>query len=98
MTIIELSRIAFKGYIIFKIVINCEVHMGYYYYFCNKQGTNSIRVDIKFLSAILLNRKLLVQRPRQGFFWNMGYLSRMRYFLSESAFSPHRQKEGKEED
>lgn len=30
--------------------------------------------------------------------WTMHYLSRMRYFLSESVFNPHRQKGGKGED
>lgn len=81
MTIIELSRIAVKGYIIFLIIINCEAHMGVLlHFFYNKQGTNSIRVDIKFFSATPLDRELLVQRPRQRFFWPMCYLLRMRYF------------------
>lgn len=33
-----------------------------------------------------------------GALWTMHYLPRTRYFLSESVFNPHRQKEGKEED
>ena len=68
MTIIELSRIAVKGYIIFKIMINCEVHMGVllHFFVASRAPTPSDLILILF--QLLLIEKYLCRGQDRDFF------------------------------